>query len=321
MSDNKVLINIVYAPQKGPPHKVYSNERGEIWHSKKKDPKKINIGMGWYSIRNPKPGDNILVVEPRCVLERDYRIDFVRRFRHIFTWAHKAFPQPKLKNKIVPINHPSCAYLLNKKNIGNDWLPWNRRSNEIVIVANNKSSQHNSELYSLRKQLADLFSRNKTFKVSWYGQIPMKNTSYYKGNIKSKHQILKRAKFSICTENSYHPVFSHNYFTEKMPEVWAAGCIPLYMGCYNINRFGFPENSYIDLRRYVKIQNGRAAAKGKYTIAINKLMQVMTACNKHKYTKFVNSVKNEVLTQECLFHHISPYRVYDTMINTFYKGG
>ena len=41
MADKKI-INVVYAPGKGPPKKMFENEKGEVWNSNRKDPNKIN---------------------------------------------------------------------------------------------------------------------------------------------------------------------------------------------------------------------------------------------------------------------------------------
>lgn len=309
---SKVILNIVYSPQTGPDHIVFQNHLGEIWHSAKYHPNKHNIGMGWYSLRDPKPQDSIFVVEPYCVLPMDYRPDFLAKFRYIFTWATKALTQPELKNKVIEVNHPSCKDLYYKQNqMEAGWLPWKERSDEVVIIANNKTSTHNSELYSLRLQLADLIHQKSKMRVSWYGQEPPLKKPYVKGLANSKKNILTKMKFSLCTENSYDPMYTYNYFTEKMPEVWASGCVPIYMGCYNIDSFGFPPNSYIDLRNYI-------TKKGN-NVKINEeaFLKALHNYNGEKYAAYRNTVLQQILIPEKLFHIISHHRVYKKMIQTF----
>jgi hypothetical protein len=310
MSDKKLELNIVYAPQKGEDHVVYETERARIWHSKAKRKNRINIGMGWYSIKKPEPEDCLLILEPFCVLPRDYKRGYTERFKYVFTWATKAFTRGRIKKKLVEINHPSCKGV-SPNNIGGDWMPWEKRLNEIVIIANNKTSPHPSELYSLRVKLADWLHAESKYDVSWYGQIPI-SKPYYKGEVKSKHKILRSVKFSLCTENSYHSHYSHNYFTEKMPEVWMGGAVPIYMGCFNINRFGFPKNSYMDLRDFVT----KGKAKGDHHIKRNQLVTRIDTFNEKQYYEYVDSIKKNVLTKESLFHHISYDRVYEKMIDT-----
>lgn len=312
MSNDKVIINIIYSPQNRQPHKVYANENGEIWRSAKRDPKKINISMGWYSNPKPHPGDSIFVVEPFCVLERDYNINFVKKFKYIFTWASKAFEKDPVKKRVIEINHPCFNRLPNHKNVDNNWLGWKERSNEIVFIANNKSSKHHSELYSFRLQLADMLHKKSKYKVSWYGQIPIKRP-YYRGEIKSKQEILTKVKFSVCTENSYDPIYTYNYFTEKLPEVWMAGAVPIYMGCHNINNFGFFDNSYIDLRKFTQ------KAGKQMRVKENALIQKIHNFNENKYDIWSQNVKNKIFKSGQLEKVTSYKKVYDKMIDTFDK--
>ena len=116
---DKVIINIVYAPPQGPPNKIFENEKGEIWNSQGYDNSKINIGMGWYSIQDPKPVDSILVVEPYCVLQRDYSTEWTKKFKYIFTWANKGF-KSSVQDKIIDINHPTYHSFPDPNTVGND---------------------------------------------------------------------------------------------------------------------------------------------------------------------------------------------------------
>jgi hypothetical protein len=311
MTSQKAIVNIVYSPQKDAPHKVYENDKGEIWRSGKRDNSKINVGMGWYSIKNPNPSDSILVVEPYCVLEKDYQPSFVAKFKHIFTWATKAFSNKYLVDKVVQINHPCFHNYPNIDSISGNWKLWDKRQNEIVFVANNKSSRHHSELYSLRVQLADLLHGKSKYNVSWYGQIPLKKP-YYKGMADDKQKILGNAKFSICTENSYDHIYTHGYFTEKMPEVWFSGAIPIYMGCHNIDDFKFPDHSYIDLRNYVKKQ-------GKHFIIQDEaLIRRIEDFDKAKYEEWKVRVKNNILKKPTLKETTSFVKTYDIIIDTLH---
>jgi hypothetical protein len=309
---NFVDINIVYSPHKNEPVCVFNCPVGKIQISSKYDEKRVNVGMGWYSLRNPKPKDSLMVVEPYCVLPKDYEFEFCSKFKHIFSWASKVFTKFRLQNKLVEINLASC------KGTGtgildiNKNMSWENRANEIIFVANNKKSDHFSELYTLRTQLADILHEKSKFKVKWYGQIPL-NKPYYIGEIKNKMEVLRRAKFSVCCENSYDSDFTHNYFTEKLPEVWFSGATPLYMGCYNINDFNFPAQSYMDLRKYV--------TKNKKKIQINEdlLLKDLDSFTPENYSEYLHLVKNEVLNNNKVFNIISYHRVYNKMVQTFLK--
>ena len=307
----KTTLNIVYSPQTGPSVKVFENENGEIWNSKDKHPDKINIGMGWYSIRDPRPksGDCLFVVEPMCVLERDYNVNFCNRFDKIITWAEKAFTNPRVKDKVVVINHPSFHNFPTSEEASKNWLPWKDRKNEIVFIANNKTSKHHSELYSLRIQVADMFYQNG-FEVSWYGQIPL-NKPYYKGKAADKQEILREVKFSMCCENSYDPDYSHGYFSEKLPDVWRSGAMPLYMGCFNIDDFGFFDGSYIDLRKYIK-KKGR-----HHKINQEDLLNKIKSITEEEHATWTTRIKNEIIDSKFFREQISFEKAYKTILESF----
>lgn len=309
---DKIEVNIVYGPGSGPPKQMYENERGVIWLSNKRDPNKFNIGMGWYSIKDPNPGDSILVVEPYCVLQRDYDINFVKQFKYIFTWATNAMTRGAITNKVVPINHPTYHNIPDLSERSGKWTPWNERANEIVIIANNKSSEHHTELYSLRVHLADMLDAFSSYKVSWYGQIPLKRP-YYRGTIQDKQAVLSKVKFSICTENSYDKKYTHNYFTEKMPDVWKAGAVPIYIGCFNINDMGALNGCYIDLRPLIE--------KAGKSWKVNKqaLNDRIVNFNEQNYADYKTNLNDHVVGTGLLEKYHSYPKVYETIIDTFYK--
>lgn len=239
-----INLNIVYTSQEGPAEIVYENHLGKVWMSATPNNEMANIAMNSYSAISTKENDSLFVIEPICVLERNYNIKFVNKFRYIFTWATKPFEKTKVANKTIYVNLPS--FKGNPQIDSTKWLPWDERSNEIVFIANNKHAHHKSELYSLRLKLADWLHANSQFKVSWYGNMPVRRP-YYKGSVEDKLDVLGKVKFHVCMENSYDPIYSANFLSEKMPAAWFAGAIPIYMGCSNLDELGVSKECYIDL--------------------------------------------------------------------------
>lgn len=307
----KTIINIVYSPQKDPPRKIYENEKGEIWNSPTRDVNKINVSMGWYSIPKPKEGDCCIVVEPICVLERDYEERFVKKFKYIFTWADKAFEKTKVKDKVIYISHPTYHNTVNPK-ISDSWPNWDQREDKIVFVASNKTSEHYSELYSFRLKLADILYKESKLKVEWYGQIPVKKP-YYKGSIADKNSLLSESKFSVCTENCYDSVYSHNYFTEKMPDVWKAGAVPIYFGCYNIDDFNLPSSSYIDLRNFCNKNNKR------WEIKKEDLINTIDSFNNENYLVYKESLVKDILSTDKLYKLTTFNDLFNKLLDTLSK--
>src|SRR5713101_1809133 len=152
---SKIEINVVYSDWPTGDVVVYENDKGRVWRSKNKMPNAHNIGMSSYSLPNPQSDDSIWIIEPRCIVDKDYDVDFVSRYNKIFTWATKAFENTSVAHKVVELNHPSITFTPSADELKKLWTPWHERTNEIVFVANNKNSHHNSQLYTLRIRLAD----------------------------------------------------------------------------------------------------------------------------------------------------------------------
>lgn len=317
----KTKVNLIYAPQdKESTSPRFVSDQGELWMNPFYKEGWHNIGMSFYSCAGNYPNIehkdmSVYIIEPRAVSDRDYGPKFLLNFKYIFTWCTKVFENTKLANKIIPLNHPSCfgfdkaGYEKRKES----WASWTDRRKEIVFVSNNKSSNHYSELYSLRVTMADWMHENSPdYKVKWYSHIPI-NRPYYCGQIPDKNEILSKVRFSICTENCYDKDYSHNYFSEKMPDVMFSGAVPLYMGCYNIDDFGFSPTSYLDLRHWIK-KEGQA----KCDIDFPAIMREITAYDENRYNECLKGIDYNI-NEKNLFHIISEERVMAKMIETFAK--
>lgn len=283
-------INIVYGHGPDQHQLIYSGEEGKVWQSRTKRNDLPNIAVSNFSIPNPSPEDSLFIIEPRSVISTDYDINFVNQFKKVFTWAVKPFHNTIIQDKLVEVNYPSLGYGPSDNTIRSKfgtltpssealvkyWKPWGERRNEIVIVANNKSSSHYTEIYSLRNTLAEVFRTNLRSTVSWYGQTRVP-APYYRGLLNDKIEYLNNVRFALCSENTYDEVFSYNYLTEKLMDVIIGGAVPLYMGCYNIDDFGLPEGSYIDLRKFV--------TKSRHQINVNQkaLVDYLHSFNEEMY--------------------------------------
>jgi len=77
----------------------------------------------------------------------------------------------------------------------------------------------------------------------WRASIaPSRPFPSYCGTVYSKSEVLDRAKFSICYENSRG---SPGYLTEKIFDCFTSGCIPIYIGSTHGTTL-VPEGCYID---------------------------------------------------------------------------
>jgi hypothetical protein len=157
------------------------------------------------------------------------------------------------QDKLNLFYHPNSF-----KEVNEDY--WNnQRRSEIVLINGNKSKFFGKDLYT--KRIEALINLNKFFKVDLYGtnwdKISWENLSWsylknrnkiidlYKGQCKSKHEVLKNYKFSICFENSQ----IHGYVSEKIFDCFYAGTIPIYLGAPNISQL-IPKETFVDFRLF-----------------------------------------------------------------------
>ena len=307
----KPEINLMYQAHKGPPSKHYNGPEGIVWMNKARRPGVPNVAISAYANRKPNPNDGMFVLEPMCVNPGDYNINYLQKYKHIFTWATKAFEGTKVANKVIPVRHPSCLQTPNINNLISPWQPWNKRKNQIVFIANKKISYHPSEIYTVRVRLAEWLDAHSKYEVVWHGHSPPK-ASFSRGKIRNKAEVLSKVKFSICTENCYDSKYSHGYFTEKMPDVWKSGAVPIYMGCYNIDTLGFGPNSYIDLRKYITKTGKKAEIK------FGQLRNAIERFDEAQYNQLHKEVVDNMHSPTGLFHVTSHAEVYRTMLRTFF---
>lgn len=111
---------------------------------------------------------------------------------------------------------------------------------ENVMRRNNKAAFFTSHLRQPRKSVFDAVS--KFLEVDGYG--PYFNQSILDHNTSGlfKRNILLNYRFNLCPENGCFP----GYYTEKIPEAFAAGCIPLTWADSNI-RVDFNPLAFINL--------------------------------------------------------------------------
>lgn len=112
-----------------------------------------------------------------------------------------------------------------------------KKTKNINYVLSNKKKTGKGLLYNYRHLILDNICRNK-LDIDIYGKcvdfIKDKNDnikySFCKENVLS---VYKDYKFSIVIENTQEP----EYFTEKIIIPLLCGCIPIYLGCKNINNY------------------------------------------------------------------------------------
>ena len=212
-------------------------------------------------IPSKMPGQRLylLAMESIAVEPNNFDIRKYAVFNKVFTWKDDIIDN----NKIIKVNYSFLFPQLDGKD--------NRKKDKyICLVANNRKSHHETELYTERKRVIEWFEQNHPqdfdlYGIGWDSIIPVntlvsrliwkiglgrflvrKKYECFKGAAIPKIPILKKYRFNICYENVAD---IPGYITEKIFDCFFAGCVPIYLGANNITQY-IPETCFIDKRKY-----------------------------------------------------------------------
>jgi len=306
------IVNIICEMVKAP-RLLYQGPEGNVWTSNKRNDNANNIHETLCC--RPNPNDGVFMMEPIVTTPEHYDIDYLSKFKKVFGCFGKAFDNTKIKDKYVCTNYGydirihSPMLSTDTISIKNRWQPWEQRNGMIIVAGGDKKSTHPASIYPLRLMIADLFYENN-FEVAWYGQQNC-NRPYYKGPIQDKVSEINKYKFTICTENTYDPIYSHNYLTEKLPHAIYGGALPLYIGCYNIDNLA-PKHSFFDLRNFVIRDNG------KIILLKQPLLEAINSFTKEKFERYQETAYQFVKDPAGLSYHTDMKRFFRQMLNEYY---
>jgi hypothetical protein len=185
-------------------------------------------------------------------------------FKKVFTW------------KTDMVDNKKYFHLMsfsNKLAVDSSSFDLSLKSKFCSVIAGHKYWNHPLELYSERVKAIRWFEKNHPgefdlFGLDWdkfyfpgllfplnfglkflYQKMPffpkLKLFPSYKGPVKTKKEVLKQYKFSICYENAVIP----GYITEKIFDCFFSGCIPVYLGAPDVQDY-IPSGCFIDKRNF-----------------------------------------------------------------------
>lgn len=183
-------------------------------------------------------------------------------FNKIFTWNDDLVDGEKYIKINYAFDFPQEIY----KEI--------KREKLCCLIVSNKNSDFTNELYSERKKLIQWFEKNHLEDFDLYGfgwnsfrfegckpiralnRVPLLSKIMnaligekfvsYKGKVDNKFETMKKYKFAIAYENVKD---EDGYITEKIFDVFMAGCVPVYWGAKNILDY-IPKECFIDKREF-----------------------------------------------------------------------
>ena len=116
-----------------------------------------------------------------------------------------------------------------------------------------------------------------------------------------KEDILKDYLFSLCPENSMYP----GYYTEKVPESFAAGCIPITWADQNIDS-DFQPGSFINLADYAGGGYCNAFSDLINNKNLEKISETPLLIKHPDFEKFLDFIKN-IINEALAKHSDAPY--------------
>lgn len=96
------------------------------------------------------------------------------------------------------------------------------------LTRSHKAAFISSHLHEPRKSLLSWLS--KFIEIDGFGPAFNHNISNHNESNFTKYDLLQRYAFNLCPENGIYP----GYYTEKVPEAFAAGCLPIAWADTNI---------------------------------------------------------------------------------------
>jgi len=211
-------------------------------------------------------------------------------FKKVFTWNDELVDNKKYIKYYWPNEIPDSVDIdLNKKN------------KLCTMVIGHKFVSHPLELYSERVKAIRWFEQNHPedfdlYGMSWdkhyfKGALSILNSfdvlrklikpgySSYKGTVKSKREILRKYKFSICYENMRD---IPGYITEKIFDCFFAGCVPVYWGAPNVTEH-IPADTFIDRRDFK---------------SYDELYGYLKNMTDKEYLNYLNAIKNFIRSEK-----------------------
>jgi hypothetical protein len=153
-----------------------------------------------------------------------------------------------------------------------------------AMVCKNKRSTYSKELYSERVRAIEFFELLHGQEFDLYGHGWERYKSY-RGIVNDKIQCLNHYKFCICYENVKD---IPGYVTEKLFDCFYAGCVPIYWGASNVEKY-VPKNCFIartDFASYEALYNFiKNMSKEKYQEYLFHINAFLKTEMAHRFTE------------------------------------
>ncbi|HEY2809868.1 MAG TPA: glycosyltransferase family 10 [Rhabdochlamydiaceae bacterium] len=196
----------------------------------------------------PKDKLVLFMFEPPVILPKMYAKKAAEPFGRVYTWDDDLVDGVKFLKFYYPVLRPMIEEIPSFED--------KKFCTLINTKAQNKSTP--GCLYDDRIKAIRYFENAEEEGFEFYGRRwdPALYKSY-RGAVDDKYTVLKNYRFSICYENCSN---SNGYVTEKIFDCFAAGCVPIYWGAPNIEKY-IPKECFIDRRDFSSMEELHAFLK------------------------------------------------------------
>ena len=236
----------------------------------------------------------LLAIESSIIKPENFDASKHDFFNKIFTWNDDIVDD----KKFIKINYSFLLPQTIHKKI--------HRNKLCCLIVSNKRSSFPNELYSERENIIRWFEKEYPLDFDLYGfgwnefrfagikpiralnrisvirfignKLFAKKYSSYQGKVSSKIDTMKDYRFAIAYENVKDEL---GYITEKIFDVFMAGCVPVYWGARNITDY-IPLNCFVDRRDFANNEE---------------LYEYMKNIDDAKYGDYLNNIES-FLTSE-----------------------
>ena len=168
----------------------------------------------------------------------------------------RCFGRFYLPENTLPDNRSSFYLGFPVSPVDSDWVPFEAKK-LLVSITSGKFTSFKGSLYGERIKAIKHFQASLPEQFDMFGQGWKRNTLFpgisphklfpcYKGTVSSKHETMRKYKFSLCYENSNNV---YGYVSEKIFDSMRAGCVPIYLGAPDIEKY-VPKACFVDRREF-----------------------------------------------------------------------
>ncbi len=222
----------------------------------------------------------LILYETPLTVPRNANCRYLDQFDTIFTWNKELLENGIRDGSGIYISHDRFIEIFHPNPIPKEctadfrFSSYGDRPDFCCLIGSNRHASvfDERELYSERVKAIKWFEGNAIGDFKLYGngwKVPQKRLGNlgklryrmdkiipfllrsptfpsYQGPATTKHEVLRKTKFSVCLENARD---IEGYITEKIFDCFFAGCVPIYLGDASIGKT-IPKECFIDFRDF-----------------------------------------------------------------------